>query len=112
MSIAAIIKSRLTSQFNPILLDVVNESNNHSVPPNSETHFKIVMVCNAFVNKSLIKRHQAVYQALQELLPNQGNTASVHALALHLFTAAEWQSTQSKALKSPPCLGGGGKSAE
>mgnify|MGYP000495311652 CR=1 FL=1 len=81
-------------------LEVRNESHMHSVPPNSETHFKIVAVTEGFEGKRRVARHQQLYQLLTDELDG-----GVHALALHLFTPDEWQA-QNTVPESPNCLGG------
>lgn len=81
-------------------LEVLNESNMHNVPPNSETHFKVVAVSPDFADKRAVARHQMIYRLLDEEL--QG---PVHALALHTYTPEEWHSRQS-APDSPQCRGG------
>ncbi|MBZ0251921.1 MAG: BolA/IbaG family iron-sulfur metabolism protein [Candidatus Methylomirabilis sp.] len=82
-------------------LELENESRNHSVPPGSETHFKAVLVSDAFEGKGLVDRHQMVYRLLAEEM-----AGGVHALALHTYTAAEWEKRSGGAPMSPPCLGG------
>ena len=74
----------------------------HSVPPNSETHFKVVLVSPEFVGKRPVARHQMVYRLLADEL-----AAGVHALALHTYTADEWQLRAEQVPASPECLGGG-----
>ena len=101
MSIQQQIESKLNASFNPDYLEVINESGNHNVPPGSESHFKVVMVASAFDGLNRVKRHQAVYGVLGDEL-----SGGVHALALHLYTADEWQES-GEAPKSPRCLGGG-----
>jgi len=91
---------RLSSEFEPSFLSVVNESHMHSVPENSETHFKIVVVSNKYQNMRLVKRHQSVYGLLPDLLQNP-----IHALSMHLFTEQEWKK-DSTVQDSPNCLGG------
>jgi BolA protein len=86
------------SVLNPEFLEVLNESHKHSVPKNSETHFKVTVVSNEFDGARSVKRHQRVYQLLSEQL-QQG----VHALAIHTFTPSEWQG---QSPDSPNCLGG------
>lgn len=76
----------LTEQFAPIHLQVVNESHMHSVPVHAETHFKIVMVSDAFHALSRVQRHKLVYKALASELA-QG----LHAASLHTLTSQEWQ---------------------
>jgi len=58
------ITDRIKQAFNPEYLAVVNESHMHSVPENSETHFKVVAVAEDFANKRAVQRHQAVYALL------------------------------------------------
>lgn len=90
----------LTEALQPQFLAVTNESHQHNVPANSETHFKVVCVCEVFAALSPVKRHQHVYGLLAQAL-----TSGVHALALHLYSPEEW-SERGVAPSSPPCLGG------
>lgn len=91
----------LTDEFAPLHLDVANESHMHSVPPNSETHFRVVLVSASFDGRSRVARHQQVYAALAPQL-----AGPVHALALHTYSPAEWQLRQGDAPASPQCRGG------
>ena len=100
MSVQSEIESILADQFQPIVLEVLNESHMHSVPPNSETHFKVVIVTAAFGGKRKVARHQQVYGALSAQLEGP-----VHALALHTYTPAEWAERE-QAPDSPNCMGG------
>lgn len=101
MSVESQIGQILTESLNPQHLEIINESHMHSVPPNSETHFKVVAVSDQFVGKRGVARHQLVYGLLTELL-----AGPVHALALHTYSPEEWQSRQQVAPESPRCLGG------
>jgi len=100
MSVLNVIESKL-SALNGEVLNVENESHMHSVPENSETHFKVILVSEEFEKIRAVKRHQMVYALLKDEL-----AGPVHALALHLYTPEEWQG---KAPDSPDCLGGSGK---
>jgi len=95
------IQDRLAGRFRPLLLEVVNESHQHSVPPNSETHFRVVVVSEVFEGQRKVARHRQVYAELAEQLDGP-----VHALALHTYTPAEWQAREQAAPASPACLGG------
>lgn len=95
------INAKLTEAFHPEHLEVLNESHMHSVPPGSESHFKVVLVAADFAGKRQVQRHQAIYAVLAGEL--QG---SVHALALHTYSPEEWLHTQAVPT-SPQCLGGG-----
>jgi len=100
MIIEQTIRERLASAFEPQYLEVVNESHQHSVPPNSETHFKVVLVSDSFDGCRKVARHQQVYQTLAQEL-----AGPVHALALHTYTLPEWEA-RGAAPASPDCLGG------
>jgi BolA protein len=43
MNVEDTLRERLLSQFAPQHLELDNESHQHSVPANSETHFRLVM---------------------------------------------------------------------
>ena len=99
--IEQLINSKLCAEFEPDFFQLTNESFMHSVPPGSESHFKVVLVTDQFVGKRLVQRHQAVYAVLTEEL-----AGPVHALALHTYSALEWAENQKVAPDSPNCLGG------
>ncbi|MFA7552976.1 MAG: BolA/IbaG family iron-sulfur metabolism protein [Spongiibacteraceae bacterium] len=101
MTIKAQIEQKLQVAINPVHLDVINESHMHSVPPNSETHFKVVIVSAAFDGKRSVARHQLMYKILADEL-----AGPVHALALHTYTEEEWQRRHAVAPDSPDCMGG------
>lgn len=94
------IHSKLGAGFQPVHLEVINESYMHSVPPGSETHFKVVLASAQFAGKRQVQRHQAIYACLAEELQS-----GVHALALHTLSPEEWQAS-SHVPESPQCLGG------
>ncbi len=95
------IRDKLTQGLKPTHLDVINESHMHSVPANSETHFKVIVVTDEFDGLSLIQRHRTINRLLANELEG-----GVHALGLHTLTAAEWTRKQEQVPASPDCLGG------
>ena len=101
MKIQAAIEEKISHALNPVHLEVLNESNNHNVPPGSESHFKITVVSDEFDGKMLIARHRLVNQLLADELAGE-----VHALSMHTFTPSEWDDKQGQTRTSPPCLGG------
>ena len=101
MDIQTSIENKLAAALTPLHLDVVNESDQHNVPANSETHFKVVIVSPNFDSQRQVARHQSIYKLLDEEL-----AGPVHALALHTYTLSEWQQRHGEAPLSPPCLGG------
>lgn len=100
MRIQQAIERKLRGELTPIVLDVINESSMHSVPPGSETHFKVTVVSSAFEGKSLVERHRLVYAVLDEEM-----RGGIHALTITSRTPAEWEKNAAVA-PSPACLGG------
>lgn len=94
-----LIESIVREKLAPDYVELVNESHMHSVPPGSESHFKLVLVTEQFAGLRAVARHQKVYAALGEVMQQ------IHALALHTYTPAEWQA-QGAAPASPQCMGG------
>ena len=70
----------------PSHLEVINESYMHRVAPGSESHFKVVVVSQAFEGQRLLGRHRQVNGVLADEL-----AGAIHALALHTYTESEWQ---------------------
>tara|TARA_Y100001935_G_C17142588_1_gene426349 strand:- start:248 stop:565 length:318 start_codon:yes stop_codon:yes gene_type:complete len=101
MNIQQKIIKKLTDDFSPIHLEVINESSNHNVPEGSESHFKVTLVSNSFDNLSLIRRHKSVNKSLSGEIRE-----SIHALALHTLTPDEWFERNGSVPESPKCLGG------
>ncbi|QGM81096.1 BolA family protein [Otariodibacter oris] len=102
MSIENSIITKLTENFNPIVLHVENESHNHHAGKGAESHFKVTLVSSTFDSMRTIARHRAIYTCLADEL-----NAGVHALALHTYTELEWQNMGEVAPKSPNCMGHG-----
>ena len=100
MSIQQTITGKLEQALSPEHLEVINESHMHNVPEGSESHFKVIIVSDAFKDKMLLARHRLVNKVLQEELDG-----GIHALALHTLTMEEWFE-KGKAPESPPCEGG------
>lgn len=97
----AIIEQALAERFDLLHLEVVNESGGHNVPAGSESHFKVVLVAEAFTGMGLLARHRLVNETLAGVFAE-----GLHALAIHTYTAPEWQKRFGGAPLSPPCLGG------
>ena len=101
MSTQQAIEQKLTSAFDSQHLMVENESHKHNVPPNSETHFKVTLVSSEFEGQGKVKRHQAIYKILADEM-----AGDVHALALHVYSPQEWETSGQAAPDSPNCMGG------
>lgn len=100
MSMQQTIEEKLKTAFDPIHLEVENETHMHNVPPDAESHYKVTLVSAAFDGQTLIRQHRAVNDILKEELQK------IHALALHTYTPAQWFERTAKAPESPPCMGG------
>lgn len=101
MAVQQDIERQLEAAFSPDFIEVVNESSQHNVPANSETHFRVVLVSGAFEQLARVACHQRVYEALAEQMEGP-----VHALALHTYSPDQWRQRSQAAPESPECLGG------
>jgi BolA protein len=88
MSVALIIREKLTAAFAPTELDVIDESAQHAghsgARPGGETHFRVRIVSQVFGGKSRVERQRLVYAALAEEM-----RGPVHALALTTLAPGE-----------------------
>lgn len=101
MSRKSRIQQLITQQLAPMHLEVEDESNRHHVPEGAETHFKVTVVCEQFMNLTRIARHRLLNQLLSTEF-DQG----LHALSMHLYTADEWVAKEGNVLASPNCKNG------
>ena len=104
MSTAAEIHDLIVEALAPARLDVIDESHRHNVPAGSESHFKLVVVSDAFEGEGLLARHRRLNRLLVDQL-----AGPVHALGLHTHTLAEWKARGEAVPSSPPCRGGGSR---
>jgi BolA protein len=92
MMVAATIREKLTTEFEPDELLVEDESAKHAghagARPGGETHFNVRIVSESFAGLSRVERQRRVYAALSAEFKSGG----VHALSLTTLTPAEvWQ---------------------
>jgi len=109
------IKQILTREYNPIHMEIINESHMHNVPKFSESHFKVLVVSDLFTPLSLIEQHKHVNNTLKDYI----GTGKIHALSIVSRTPVQWeriqkkkeleQQQQSNVEPSPSCKGGFGK---
>lgn len=95
------IKDLLNRELSPVYLNVEDESSNHHVPENAQTHFKVTAVSEQFTGLTPIARHRLLNHLLSEEF-----TLGLHALSMHLFTPEEWKNSNKTLLKSPSCRDG------
>jgi len=55
-------------------------------PMNDDNHFQCVIVSSRFQGKTMVERHQLVYQALGDAMKE-----AVHAFALKTYTPEQWE---------------------
>ena len=101
MIVAQSIEQKVIDAIQPQHLEVTNESHMHNVPPGSESHFKLIIVSDAFDDLRLVARHQLINAALKDEL-----AGPVHALSMETHTPAEWTARGGQTTESPSCRGG------
>ncbi len=88
MTVAARIETKLRAALAPQKLDVIDESHLHAghagARPEGETHFRLLVVSDAFNGMSRVARQRRVNAILGEEL-----AGPVHALAMKTLTPAE-----------------------
>jgi BolA protein len=88
MSVEGHIREKLMVALRPTRLDVVNESDHHaghaSSPGTGESHFRLLIVSEAFTGKSRVERHRIVNEVLKDEL-----AGGIHALAISSFAPGE-----------------------
>lgn len=94
----SLIEQRLNAGFPQLEMSIENESHMHAGPA-TESHFKLVLITPAFEGLSQVKRHQAVYKVLGDVM------GQIHALALHTFSPEEWLKQTKTVPASPLCAG-------
>jgi BolA family transcriptional regulator, general stress-responsive regulator len=95
------IEETLRETFDPMHMEVVDESHMHSVPAGAESHFRILVVSESFTDQTLVARHRLLNRTLSAEL-----AGGLHALALHTWTPEEWFAKGGRVPESPPCQGG------
>jgi BolA family transcriptional regulator, general stress-responsive regulator len=84
---AELIKSILTTAFKPELLEIIDNSKAHAGHAGARSgggHYHVTIVAEAFENKSLVQRHQLIYNALGDLMKQQ-----IHALGINALSPSE-----------------------
>ena len=98
MNVQSFLEKQLQEGLEPLLLKVVNESPNHNVPENSESHFRVLIVSEKFEGLSLVQRHQMVHRLVADQLRDK-----IHAFSQQTFTPEEFSTRGGSLPSSPPC---------
>jgi BolA protein len=90
MSVADTMRRKLTERFQPVRLDIIDDSQRHAghagAQPGGETHFDVTIVADAFSGMGRVARQRLVYETLADEI-----AGSVHALALRTLAPGEEQ---------------------
>jgi len=81
------IKKKLNERLNPELIEIIDNSAahaGHAGVQNGGGHYNVTIVADAFNDKSLLQRHQLIYQALGDLMKQE-----IHALGINALTPSE-----------------------
>ncbi len=83
---AETIKQLLTQSLQPEILEIIDNSAAHAGHAGAKSggHYFVTIVSQAFEGKSLVQRHQLIYQALGDLMKQQ-----IHALGINALSPSE-----------------------
>lgn len=95
------IEQLVLKEFSPSFLAVEDESHQHHVPKNAETHYKVIMASSLFAELNRVARHRLVNKLLKEEFDS-----GMHALSLHLYSPEEWEKQDKSGFNSPNCRDG------
>lgn len=82
-----IIKQKLNETLKPELIEIIDNSAahaGHSGAKNGGGHYNVTIVADIFNDKTLVQRHQLIYQVLGDLMKNE-----IHALGINALTPSE-----------------------
>ncbi|MGR8930514.1 MAG: BolA family protein [Gammaproteobacteria bacterium] len=80
------IRQKLEDALKPELIEIVDHSAAHAGHAGNKGggHFNVTIVARQFEGKSLVQRHQMVYQALGDMMKEE-----IHALGINALTPTE-----------------------
>lgn len=82
------IKVKLADALAPTTIDLVDESSRHvghaGARPQGESHFRLLIVADAFADRGRLERQRMVYRALGDLM-----ATDIHALSIKALTPQE-----------------------
>jgi BolA protein len=82
-----LIKQLLTEAFNPRLLEIIDNSAAHAGHAGARSgggHYHVTIVAEVFEGRSLVQRHQLIYNALGDMMKQQ-----IHALGINALSPSE-----------------------
>ncbi|MCQ8118883.1 BolA family protein [Methylomonas sp. MO1] len=80
------IRQKLEEAFKPELIEIIDHSAAHAGHAGNKGggHFHVTLISTQFEGKSLVQRHQLVYQALGDMMKDE-----IHALGINALTPSE-----------------------
>ena len=88
MRVSTAIRDRLETGLHPARSELVDESARHAghsgARPEGESHFRLIIVADAFAGANRIQRQRMVFQALGDLM-----RTDIHALSIEALTPEE-----------------------
>lgn len=102
MNVRESIEIKLREALAPQHLEVLDESHGHKSGAGAQTHFRVIVVSDAFEGTSRVARHRQINALLSDEL-----AGPVHALAIEAVTPSRWAANGGAKLDAPPCRGGG-----
>lgn len=82
-----LIKQKLNESIQPELIEIIDDSASHAGHAGAKSgagHYNVTIVAEAFDGKTLVQRHQLIYQALGDLMKTD-----IHALGINALTPSE-----------------------
>jgi len=81
-----LIKQKLNESIQPELIEIIDDSASHAGHAGAKQggHYNVTIVAEAFEGKTLVQRHQLIYQVLGDLMKNE-----IHALGINALTPSE-----------------------
>jgi BolA protein len=84
--IANTIRQKLEEALKPELIEIIDHSAAHAGHAGNKGggHYNITIVAQQFEGKSLVQRHQMIYQVMGDLMKEE-----IHALGINALTPSE-----------------------
>jgi BolA protein len=81
------IRQRLTDALSPESLEIEDDSASHAghASAGGAGHFNLLIVSEKFEGLNLVKRHQLVYEAIDDIMNTE-----IHALSMKAYTPDEF----------------------
>ena len=82
-----VIRERIEKALSPVELEITDDSHlhvGHAGAQGGAGHYSVKIVTEKFIGLNRIKRHQAVYQTINDMMPDE-----IHALSIEALTPEE-----------------------